>query len=373
MPRTSARLFFALGLSSVSLSFSGLAYAQTTPEPLHVLGLRAPNGDNQAAELVTRALRQIASRSGYTVQPNSPSLDAEMAIVDCSAEDDRDCLRRIAQDLSTQRVLYGSLTRSGRSSSASATLHISFFSLDNIVASERITLQRSNLSSEETVLAVERLTTAVQRFATLDTQHTTAVAAAAHPQSTNATTAGNSAAQNNVTPPPQVILRDRPRPPVLRYIGFGALGLGVVLGGIGIWQWVETSSNNSNTLSATASSSDPNIRAWANFQGDVNRDRHLSPSEVCNLANGSSSPNAAAVQNLCSSNSTSQALALGLGIGGAVLAGVGAVLIALDRPRTETPSSPSHPTAGATAHRRIPLQVNPLLGAVNGMNLSYSF
>ena len=364
MPRTPARLVFALTLGAAAASYSGFALAQTTGRTLHVLGLRAPNGDNQAAETVTRALRTIAAQEGYAVQEGSPSLEAEMAVVDCSTEGPS-CLERISQDLSTPRVLYGSLTRSGRAASAPAVLAISLWSGDRVVASEQITLQRSNLANEGAVAAVNELTTALHRMATVDVERATTNTTPT-PLQTNANTDTNT----NVVPP-QVVLRETPRAPVLRYIGFGALGVGVVLGGIGIWQWVASSSRAGSTRDATQSSEEP-YGSWARFQGEVNLDGRLSASEVCDRANSANSVNAAQVRDLCSSNSTSQALALGLGSSGAVLAGVGAVLIAIDRPRSEAAPT-TQPANGATARRPLPLRVNPLVGQVNGLHLSYSF
>lgn len=364
MSRTPARLVFALGLAAATTSFSGLAFAQTAGRSLHVLGLRAPNGDNQAAETVTRALRQLAGQEGYAVQEGSPSLEAEMAVVDCSTEGPS-CLERISQDLSSPRVLYGSLTRSGRSASAPAVLAISLWSGDRVVASEQITLQRSNLANEGAVLAVNELTTALHRMSTVDVER------AAPAQNPTPLQTNNNTSTNTNVVPPQVIVRETPRTPVLRYIGFGAVGVGVVLGGIGIWQWVASSSRAGSTRDATQSSEEP-YGSWARFQGEVNLDGRLSASEVCDRANASGSANAAQVRDLCSSNSTSQALALGLGISGAVLAGVGAVLIAIDRPRAESAPT-TQPANGATARRPLPLQVNPLVGQVNGLHLSYTF
>jgi sulfur carrier protein ThiS len=122
---------------------------------------------------------------------------------------------------------------------------------------------------------------------------------------------------------------------VARVAGVSLLGLGVVAGGIGIWQAIVTSNQVSDARSGTGEEG----AAWARYDNAVafptsGGARTLTVEQVCEraAADASRDPDAATAQNLCDSNSTSRALALGFGIGGGVLAAAGAVLLIVARP-----------------------------------------
>src|SRR5581483_3973921 len=76
--------------------FGSSAFAQRRG-PLHVLGLRAPDGDDEAAAQVTTAVRQLSQQAGYAVAEGSPSLEVEMAAFNgCDATLGPECMSQIA-------------------------------------------------------------------------------------------------------------------------------------------------------------------------------------------------------------------------------------------------------------------------------------
>lgn len=111
-----------------------------------------------------------------------------------------------------------------------------------------------------------------------------------------------------------------------RVIGWSAVGVGAVLGGLGVWQAIEWTAQGSESTAATAASAG-DLGAWARFEDEANPDGRLSSQELCDRSRASASPNAAGVRSLCDSNAQHAALALGLGLGGAVVAVAGVVLL----------------------------------------------
>jgi len=120
-----------------------------------------------------------------------------------------------------------------------------------------------------------------------------------------------------------------------RIAGFSLLGLGAVAGAVGVWQAVVTS----DQVSAARSGTGEEGAAWARYDNTVafpnaSGTRTLTVDQVCQRAatDASTNPDAAIARRLCDANSTSQALAYAFGIGGVVLAGVGAALVIIARP-----------------------------------------
>lgn len=347
-------LGLALGLS---LS-SSLAAAQTAGHgAAHVLGLRAPDGDDEVATQLSAQLRLAARGAGYEVPDNSPAMEQEMAVAGCSSTGP-DCLHLMADDIHAPKVIYGSVTRIGRGRNASVNVEISLWDEGSRREVHRVARVLTRAQATNPAELQQFATAAVAEIAQRD------VAAPV-------TTPGPTTTPNSSFPALQVqqVVIERPPPPrtpVLRYIGFGALGVGAALGIVGIVEAIVSSGQASSATESTPLSAEP-YGSWSRFQANENYNRQLSASEVCDLAQQRSGTDAAQVRDLCSSNSTSRSLALGLGIGGAALAVVGAVLIVVDRPRAETPAPPQPLPAAARIH------VAPIVGATNGMSLSYSF
>ncbi|MFO0630159.1 MAG: hypothetical protein U0325_31655 [Polyangiales bacterium] len=320
-------LGFALGLTLLGGSALGQSHGA-----IQVLGLRAPDGDDEFANQLSVQLRGAARTAGYEVPDNSPPLEQEIAVVGC-ATTGPDCLAQIADDVHAQKIVYGTVTRIGRGRNASLNVEVSLWDQST----------RREVDREvRTFTAQQRSAQAIQTAASEMMQ---AIATHDVPVATNP---GLTVTQVTVQQPPPDT-RDIVAPPpvvtpppshALRYVGIGMIGVGVVLGGIGVWQAVASSGQNGDSRDATATTPGE-FGAWARFNGEVNANGSLSASDVCDRAQSSTSVNAGDVRSLCSSNDTHKLLGFTLGIGGAVLAGVGAVLIAVDGRGQERPAAPA--------------------------------
>ncbi len=371
----SMRLGLGVALGTVLLAGSAWAQ-QATPAAargdLHVLGLRAPDGDDDFAAAMSTALRTAAGSQNYTVQQNSPTLDQQLASLDNCTSDTPDCLTRVGTNLSVPRFLYGEVTRVGRGATARFTVRVSLWDQGTRREVRRELndrLSRADTRNEQRLqeLAREMLTNLAEADDRTRAEAAAAAAAAAANNNNNSGDLTSSAPVIRLPPPPPQ------RTPVMRYVGYGLMGLGVVVGAVGVVQWIGTSSDASDASAATPTS-EGNFGAWARFQGEYNPTGSLSASDVCARAQGvTSGPRAAdarSVVDLCDSNSTAQAMALGFGIGGVVLAGVGAVLVVLDRPRGERAPNGNGPATSPTSR----VQFAPVLGArTGGLNLSVTF
>ncbi len=351
-------LRLGLGLAiGLSLS-SSLAAAQTTNHgAAHVLGLRAPDGDDEIATQLSVQLRVAARAVGYEVPENSPAMEQEMAVAGCSSTGP-DCLHLVADDIHAPKVIYGSVTRIGRGRNASVNVEISLWDEGSRREVHRFS---QVLTRAQATNATELQNVATRALGEISTNDRPAPATPTNPAvNPNPSFPALQVQQVVIERPPP------PRTPVLRYIGFGALGVGAALGIVGIVEAVVSSGQSSSATESTPLSAEP-YGAWSRFQANENYNRMRSASEVCDIAQQRSGADAAQVRDLCSSNSTARSLALGLGIGGAVLAVAGAVLIVVDRPRAETPATPQPLPASAR------INVAPIVGATNGMSLSYTF
>lgn len=107
-----------------------------------------------------------------------------------------------------------------------------------------------------------------------------------------------------------------------RVVGWSLVGLGAIAVGIGVWQALASSSQSADSQNATPTTPGE-FGAWARFEDEVNANRTLSASDVCDRAQSSMSLNAGDVRSLCSSNDTHKLLGFALGIGGAAFVGAG--------------------------------------------------
>lgn len=345
-------LAFGLGLAS------SVGFAQTANlGAAHVLGLRAPDGDDDIASAFSVQLRLAARGAGYEVPDNSPAMEQEMAVAGCSSTGP-DCLHMVADDIHATKLIYGTITRIGRGRNASLNVEISLWD----EGSRREVHRVSRVLTRAQATSANELREAAVRALT-------EISANDRPAPVNPATPTVNPTSSFPALQVQQVIIERPPPartPVLRYIGFGALGLGGAIAIVGIVEAIISSGQSSSATDSTPLSAEP-YGSWARFQANENYSRTRSASEVCDLAQQRSGADAAQVRDLCSSNSSARTLALGLGIGGAVLAAVGAVLVVVDRPRAESPAPPQPLPASAR------LRVTPVLGATNGLSLSYTF
>ncbi len=333
--------------------------------PLHVLPLRAPDGDDETAALVTSNLRQLSQQAGYAVADNSPSLDVEMASFGntCDATLGPECMTQIAGSLHVPHVIYGSVQRVGRGRNAAVNIEVNLWDQDDhrVVHHEYRTVPGPQARDPN---AVRELTHTLFDAVILGEP------AVYVPASVRAARAA--AAVQSRTVVVQVPVTNVVRGHTLRYVGYGAIGVGAVLAAVSIVEMFV-----SNGQATSAANADPrgtdDYAAWARYDNAINGNRALSVSDVCARAgNDSLDPSAIGARNVCSANATSRALAIGMGIGGLVIAGAGVVAVMMDRgtnaPVGQTPNLP------APRHSALDLQFSPMMGPhTGGLNLGLTF
>lgn len=348
------------------------AAAPTGRGQLVVIGLRAPDGDDEAAQHATAALRALASQNGWTVPDNTPGLEQEFTVVGCD-NTGPDCLSRIAEDVRATRLIYGTVARIGRGREARIAFELAYW--DN--TDRRVYHQESR----EMLRADGRLEVRVreeiaQLFPRLVDGVPDDLTRARSAQQAQEAERQRLAEQERIRQL-QTQLAQRPtvvtRAPVVRYVGFGLLGLGAVMGGIGIWQAVTAAGIATNAQNAGFNSDEP-YRSWFFYDNQTNPDRALSTGQVCdNAQTDSVNPYAAETRSLCSNFNTARTLGFAMGLGGLALAATGAVLVVIDRPRAQE-STPTNAPAGPPRPTAMRVQVDPVLGpTVGGMNLRLTF
>lgn len=136
MFRTAVRpgLFLIAALPAfVSLS----AAAQDTT--LVVLGIRSVEGDEDLARDLTGALRQVAAEvPGVTVSEAEVTL-SQMSMVHGCDEPNAACMAAIAADLQQQRVLYGTLRRTGAGAEYDFALTLYYFNAETSQIEDSLT------------------------------------------------------------------------------------------------------------------------------------------------------------------------------------------------------------------------------------------
>lgn len=384
MSSRSVRLAFALG---VTLASSSAWAQQINRGPMAVVGLRAPDGDVDAATTLTNTLRESARGAGYQVPDGTPAFDQEFAMVGCTSTSP-ECLSLIANDIHAQKYIYGTVQRIGRGRNAQLSVEVSLW--DDATHREIHREAATIASIQARPDALRAL--AQQMFVAIGNRDMSAQQEVLRTQQAEATRQAQAAEAARIAQQQQQQLQQArqqlqtrtviQRSHVLRYVGFGVLGLGVVAGAVGVWQLVTTNNQHTDAVSGT---SDQAV-AWRNYENTinypVNGTRPLSVDTVCTRAasDANTNPEAAQANSLCNANSTSTALAYAFGIGGIVLAGVGAALVIIDSLNSSSASTEGQPQPGAAppsptpARPRASLRVMPVLGpTVNGVNMSLTF
>lgn len=361
---------------------------------LAVVGLRTPDGDVDLAGALTTALRAAARARGYEVPDNTPSFDQEFAMLGCSTTSP-ECLSHIAADIHAQKYLYGTLLRVGRGREAPMTVEVSLW--DDVthreVHREAATVTRAQINASPDFLrdlARQMLDALATRDAAAQAERARLQAAEAvlraqerpaNGAATATTVAGTSAP--GPTPAgtaPAVVSPGGPSAApspaagspshLLRWVGFGLLGAGVVAGGLGVWQWANTAGYGDDSRDGTGEFGG----AWARYDNAINAPnsagaRALTVDQVCERARADvTNPDARGAASLCDAQGQAQAMALAFGVGGLVLAGVGAAFVVVDG------ASPSARREGQSAPPRASLRVSPLLApGLGGVHLGMSF
>lgn len=150
-----------------------------------------------------------------------------------------------------------------------------------------------------------------------------------------------------------------------RILAWTLLGVGIAVGAVGVVQWIRSADNLQSLQQAAPTDPDP-YGAWVRFNTEVNAQARFDAAEVCRraeaYASGPARADALAVADLCAASATTDALALGLGLGGAALTLGGAVLLTLS------------PRARPTLHSRLPRPQLWQPGAGRqGLSLAWSF
>lgn len=111
----------------VSLCLLGASAASAQDASVVVLGLRSIEGDDDVAATVTEALRAAASTvEGWQVQSRGPTM-AQMSMAHGCDEMDARCLVDIAEGLSVQHVVYGTVRRTSTREEYDYVLSLSLF------------------------------------------------------------------------------------------------------------------------------------------------------------------------------------------------------------------------------------------------------
>lgn len=145
-------------------AWSERAWAQPARGTLHVLRLRAPDGDDEVAIGFTSALMVAARNAGYLVPDNIPGFDEEFARLPCPDTGPR-CLAAIAQDLDATTLLYGAVHRMGRGHEAQLSIELAWW--DNPsrreLHHETATMPRANTTADGYRLQAQRMFAAMTR------------------------------------------------------------------------------------------------------------------------------------------------------------------------------------------------------------------
>jgi hypothetical protein len=335
-----------------------------------VVGLRAPDGDDEAAQHATNALRALATQNGWTVPDSTPGLEQEFTVVGCD-NTGPDCLTRIADDIHATRLIYGNVTRIGRGREARIAFELAYWDNTDRRVYHQETREMLRADGRLEVRVREEIAQIFPRLVDAVPDDQTRARSA---QETQDAERQRVAEQERIRQL-QRQLAQRPvvvtRAPIVRYVGFGLLGLGAVIGGIGIWQATTAAGISTNAQNAGFNSDEP-YRSWFFYDNQTNPDRALSTGQVCdNAQTDTVNAFAAETRTLCSNFNSARTLGFAMGLGGLALAAAGAVMVVIDRPRAQEAAPAPTSTPRPTAMR---VQVDPVLGpSVGGMNLRLTF
>ncbi len=202
--------FVGLALcGALALAFLGIGSARA--ESVAILNLRAQDGDDELANVMSSLLRRSATQvPDWTIIAGDRGLDQLMLVNACESAND-ECIARIGTALRVGRLLYGTLSRSeGMFEVVIHSFNVAAGTVDG-VASERFTERQTD---------VDDLRGPARRMMiSLSEQHVVVTPAPAP-----------------VAPPPDPNALD-PRL-VERWVGIGALSVGAVFLAATVYSWV---------------------------------------------------------------------------------------------------------------------------------------
>ena len=122
-----AHRWVARALAALVVTLTAASAAAQARGSLVILGLRAPDGDDDAAANATAALRRAARAAGSEVPHDSPALEQSIATFGCDDSVPVDCLSQIANDQHATRMVYGAVRRHGHGRDAPLVLQVSVY------------------------------------------------------------------------------------------------------------------------------------------------------------------------------------------------------------------------------------------------------
>ncbi len=288
---------------------------------LVILGLRAPDGDDEAAANATAALRRAARNAGFEVPNDSPALEQSMASFGCDDSLPPTCLSQIAGDLHATRMIYGQVRRHGRGRDAVLSIQVSMFETAS-----------SNTTGHDQV--------EVPRAMAQDSDSLTHSAARLIGTIAPAPTAQNNAVVASSAPPP--VVPSGPPAPVRRYVSFGLIGVGgalVITGAVlgALWGILPNPEWEAYNIPPSA---------WGNYPGAASLpdgNPNNSGVYVCDYARTNSQR---IYQNFCTGASTYSTAGWALGGVGVGLLVTGVILLVTDHPSSEHASRGTRPRFG---------------------------
>jgi len=304
--------------------------------PLIILGLRAPDGADDAANNATTALRRAARTAGYAVPTDSPALEQSMAAFGCDDSLPPECLTQIAGDLHADRIVYGSVRTQGRGDTATFAIEISLFdsARHTVVGHAQASVPRAMGADGDALGETARgLVSGVVGGGGAGSQSASAGSSSVPSAGSGAAVpgAGSSGAPGGGSPATPFPLR--------RYASYGAMGLGgaMVVGGfiVGI-AWLSYSGSIDQP-------GQPWYQYWESRPGV--------PASCSGIPASDTSANAVGARNACGTSSGMVAAEFALvGIGAALAVG-GVILMVTDR---NAPRDSAAPAPSSTARRRAP-------------------
>jgi hypothetical protein len=328
----------ALAALLLALAAPRVASAQARGT-LVVLGLRAPDGDDEAANNVTLALRRAARAAGFQVPDTATPLESLIAQFNCPETLPASCLQQIAGEVHAEQMLYGAVRREGHGRTAPLRIEVGLFSGGSARMADPVQVARATAMDPEAMNTTSR--------------H---IIDALLPSPTAATpVTGGPTPVGPATPPHPV--------PIRRYIGIGVAALGAVGLALGIY-------NIANYYSTQSNENQPG-HAWYDYQPVDGAGNFIAGGDQLCAANDAGQQNMnpagngaythAGVANVCGSTRDASTQAWIWGATGVALIGVGLVLIFTDnsdaQPRQASTRDP-HVRNRASA---MPWMVTPVL------------
>jgi hypothetical protein len=229
-PRKRPLLLLTAALSGVLCASE--AVAQSNRGPLPVVGLRAPDGEDEAAATATASLRRSATQAGFTVPDNTPDLEQLIAAFGCDDAVPVPCLRQISEHIHAPRFVYGSVRRAGaRRATAPVRLEVQIFdaSSGSISPTQQTELPRAQAQDgDRWHAATDQVLAALSPARTNGTGGGDVGTGESNGGGASPGAPGGGAASGAGTSQPP-----RSPAPVRTYIGFGAIGAGVIVGAVG--------------------------------------------------------------------------------------------------------------------------------------------